>query len=207
MRFLDKLGDTLILSLLWLVCSLPLVTIGASSTALYYATIKSIQNEGSVVKDFFRSFRQNFKQSLPLTLLGGGIFALLYADLRFLTVGQPANMQGFVGTAGFLTIAILSYAYPLLARFEWNLGGLLKTSVLMSIAHLPKTVMIVVMNAAPILLLLWRTDLFFRLIPLWTFVWTGGIARLNSHMFLKMFEKITPKQTEKLKSLAEESSK
>lgn len=196
MHFLEKLGDTLILSLLWLGCSLPLVTIGASTTALYYATIKSICGEGAVWKDFFYSFRQNFKQSLSLTLLGSAIFALLYVDLRFLTVGYLRSVQVFVGMAGFLTMAILSYAHPLLAWFEWTVGELLKTSVLLSVANLPKTVMIVVMNAAPMLLLLWQTDWFIRLIPLWICLWTGGIARLNSHMFLKMFEKITPKQND-----------
>lgn len=197
MRFLEKLGDILILSVLWVICSIPVFTIGAASTALYYATIKSILGEGSVGKDFFHAFRRDFKQSLVLTLFGGVIFGLLYVDMRFVIAGGqnvPNYMQSLVGIAGFVTLAILSYAFPLLARFEWSMGGLMKTAMILGIARLPQTVVIVTLNAAPILLLLWRTDLFLTLFPIIAAVWIGGIARLNSHMFLKMFQLMGPKQ-------------
>jgi uncharacterized membrane protein YesL len=58
------------LNLLWLVCSLPIVTIGASTTALYYVTLKIAENEeGDITQQFFRSFKANFKQATVLWLI------------------------------------------------------------------------------------------------------------------------------------------
>ena len=61
---LNRLSDLVILNVLWFICCLPIVTIGASTTALYYVTIKIVNDEDAyVAKNFFKSFRQNFLQS------------------------------------------------------------------------------------------------------------------------------------------------
>ena len=73
MNFLTIVCDIVILHFLWLLTSLPILTIGASTTALYYTTMKCIRNgQGGVVKLFFKSFRENFKQAT-----GIGVLALL----------------------------------------------------------------------------------------------------------------------------------
>lgn len=62
--FLNRLADLLLLNILWLITSIPLLTIGASTTALYYVTLKCVRNEENyIVRSFFRSFRQNFRQA------------------------------------------------------------------------------------------------------------------------------------------------
>ena len=64
MRVLTKIADTVWLNILFLICSIPIFTIGASITALYYVSFKTIKDEeGYITKDFFRSFKENFKQS------------------------------------------------------------------------------------------------------------------------------------------------
>ena len=61
-RFIGKLGDLIILNILWMITSIPIVTIGASTTALYYVTLKLVRDEdGYTIKSFFKSFRDNFK--------------------------------------------------------------------------------------------------------------------------------------------------
>ena len=68
MSFFNKLTDLLFLNILWLVCSLPIITIGASTTAMYYVSITSIRmGDGYVAKRFFKSFVDNFKQA---TIIG-----------------------------------------------------------------------------------------------------------------------------------------
>ena len=66
MRFIGKFWDVLILNILWLICSIPVFTIGAATTAVYYVTLKLARDDdGYTIRSFFRSFRQNFRQERP----------------------------------------------------------------------------------------------------------------------------------------------
>lgn len=70
MKFLSKVSDICIISILWLICCLPIVTIGASTTAAYYTMVKVVKREiGTLHKEFFRSFRMNFKDSIVINLI------------------------------------------------------------------------------------------------------------------------------------------
>ena len=61
-RFIGKLGDLILLNILWTICSIPIFTIGASTTAVYYVTLKLVRDEdSSTIKGFFHSFKSNFK--------------------------------------------------------------------------------------------------------------------------------------------------
>ena len=75
-RFIGKFGDLIILNVLWFVCSIPIFTIGASTTAVYYVTLKLARNDdGYTIRSFFKSFKENFKQAtiIWLILLAGAI--------------------------------------------------------------------------------------------------------------------------------------
>ena len=88
-RFIGKLGDLVLLNLLWLVCCIPVFTAGAATTAVYYVTLKLVRDEDdSTIKSFFRSFIQNFKQATAiwlLILLAGSLvaFDLWFTDSCF----------------------------------------------------------------------------------------------------------------------------
>ena len=88
-RFIGKLGDLIILNILWIVCSIPVFTAGASTTAVYYVTLKLVRDEDdSTIRSFFRSFKSNFKQATAiwLILLAAGI--VLGFDFWFFVSGQ-----------------------------------------------------------------------------------------------------------------------
>lgn len=91
MRFkgMEKVGDLLLVNLLFVVCSLPVVTIGASATAMYYVLGRIRRQEGTVTKDFFRSFRENFRQA---TLYWG---ALLLVALAVLELPTDFGLDGY----------------------------------------------------------------------------------------------------------------
>ena len=69
-RYIGKFGDLILLNVLWIVCSIPIFTIGASTTAVYYVTLKLVRDEdGYTFRSYFRSFKENFKQATAIWLL------------------------------------------------------------------------------------------------------------------------------------------
>ena len=125
-RFMEKLGDVVLLNLIWLLCCLPVVTIGVSTTALFYVTRKiSIGEEYQIGHDFFHSFRANWRQSTILWLGLLAIFAVAAANLwiGLHTDSGLGNICRGVG-AVFLMIWLMEvgYAFPLLARYDYQLG-------------------------------------------------------------------------------------
>ena len=69
-RFIGKLGDLMILNILWVICSIPIFTMGASTTAVYYVTMKLVRgDDGYTLRNYFKSFKENFKQATVIWLL------------------------------------------------------------------------------------------------------------------------------------------
>ena len=148
-----ELGETIFhlmsLNILWILCSLPIVTIGASTTALNYTCIKLRRDEGdSFIKMFFRSFAQNIRQAL---ILWTGMLAVLIILFAFLiqmigniNAGSRISVFGAV-FAVFLMILLLllfTFTFFVLARFENTLGRTLTNAVYLAIHHFPITVKI-----------------------------------------------------------------
>ena len=87
----SRIFDLMILGFLWILCSLPIITIGASSAALYYATVKSVKNRnGYAVQEFFRSFRQNLVPGMVLWLIILAVSVILRLNIGILM----ADMSG-----------------------------------------------------------------------------------------------------------------
>ena len=121
-RFMGRVADLMILNVVFLVCCIPVVTIGPAITALYYTTLKMVRNEESyIVKGFFHSFKQNLRQGIIINLILLAIGVLLFLDLRVVA----GNFQGIAGKAMYVVIwlgivlyaLIFVYIYPLLSRF------------------------------------------------------------------------------------------
>lgn len=139
------------LNLLWFVCSLPVVTMGAATTALYYVTLKIADSEeGDITQQFFRSFRQNFKQATVLWLIMLVIGIVLGTDIYVLrhlaatTSGVPAVLLtlclALVIVACIVYVFVLSYVFPLLSRVENTNLAMLRNSLLISLRYLSCTI-------------------------------------------------------------------
>ena len=143
MRFLSLMADLIFLNILWLVCSLPVVTIGASTTACYYVALRMTRGEYSVGRDFFCSFRQNFKQATVLWLILAFLGAFLVFDFQFLEVvtfpGQGV-VKVLLLALSALTIFTALYAFPLLAQFENKLKTTIKNALMLSFRHIFRTI-------------------------------------------------------------------
>ena len=153
-QILLKLCWSCYLNLLWFLCSLPIVTIGASTTALYYASLKLVREEdSSLTRQFFRSFRENFKQAtvLWLILLGVGLFLgadgyILY-HLRLSAAGPLAVMWtlilAVVIAASVVYVIVLLYVFPLLASVCNTNRAMLKNAFLIGTHYLVATILVV----------------------------------------------------------------
>ena len=122
MKVLSKIADTVWLNILFLICSIPIFTIGASTTALYYVTFKTIKDEeGYITKDFFRSFKSNFKQSTIVWLVLFVLYVVLGVELTILLRMNTSMANVGIVLAmipGLLILFVGLYVFPLLSRFE-----------------------------------------------------------------------------------------
>lgn len=148
MRFLTKLFDVMYLSILWFVFSIPIITIGASTTAMYYATVKVIRRDrGYIFQEFWKSFKLNFLQA---TL--SWIIIVVGTLLFFFNVKFALTLQGKAGTLltliyGFMGILVLGcgmYLFPVLSRFTMKFSQLIKISVFLFFKHIPRSLLMAV---------------------------------------------------------------
>jgi len=141
MSALNKVMDALLLGVLWFACSIPILTIGASSTAFYYAYHKSVrQKRGYAWQEFFYAFKSNFKQSTKMWLLIMGLTLFAIADLSFLSVymevipGAKILMGILFVFLAFVTMWGLC-VFPYQARFEDEAKAVLKNTAIIMAAN------------------------------------------------------------------------
>ena len=158
-QLLLKLCYACYLNLLWFVCSIPIVTIGASTTALYYSCLKIVRDEENHVgATFFRAFRENFKQStvLWLILLGIGLFLgtdgyILY-HLRKISEGPAAVMWtlilAVVIAAAIAYVIELLYVFPLVASVQNTNAAMLKNAFFVGTHYLFATILVFAVHFA-----------------------------------------------------------
>ena len=158
-QLLLKLCYACYLNLLWFVCSIPIFTIGASTTALYYTSLKIVRGEESYVgPTFFRAFRENFRQAtvLWLILLGAGLFLagdgyILY-HLRQSAEGTMAVVWtlalAIVIAAAVMYVIVLEYVFPLLASVTNTNRAMLKNAFLIGTHYLFATILVFAVHFA-----------------------------------------------------------
>lgn len=141
------------LNMIWIVCSIPIVTVGASTTALYYVMLKLARGEeGNVTSMFFRSFKENFKQAtvLWLIMLAGGIFlgldGYILVNLRKTAEGPFAAfwtiLLAVVIAAAVFYVIVLIYLFPLVASVRNTNRAMLKNSFLIGARYLFCTILV-----------------------------------------------------------------
>ena len=155
---MSRITDFIFLSLFWLLCSFPVVTIGASFAALYDASYRTFrQGEKNSWQRFFSVFRSNWKAGIVPTILFLAAFAgLVKAVIGIWNLAVAGTISWMLFSAGaFLAVVLLgmlSVLFPVLSRFENSLGGLIKNTILLSLANLPRTVGLGMLNAVCLLL-------------------------------------------------------
>ena len=161
----SKAADTLILCAIWLLCCIPIVTVGASSGALYYAYHKAIrQDKGHPYRAFFGAFKSNFWQSTGIWLLMLFFTAMSLATCYLLMVMRSSiPMTGvFVGMGMIIVFFMMAWGlilFPYQARFENKLSNVIKNSAVITAANILWAAALLILVAAGVLATLWNPAL------------------------------------------------
>ena len=196
MRFLSNATDLVALNLIWLICCVPVITIGPSTAAMHCVARDIAKGEWPpVLKTFFREFRSNFKQSLLvfLILLIPVCMAAAYL-LMFASGGlDHIPVLKYLCVLAVVIIALVcSYVYPLLAHFDNTVGNTLKNAFLLPLANPFLAVVVTALNLLPILVLLINPELFSRCVIFWMLVGCALTAVINAKMLGPFFARMTP---------------
>jgi Predicted integral membrane protein len=192
MVFLGKLFDVFVLSIIWLIVSLPIITIGASTTALYYSCVKAIRRErGYVLREFWHSFKTNFVNATILWIPYVLLSIIFVINIRF-SVNLHSNM-GFAllciySMLAFVLLSTGMYVFPVLSRFTLTRKQVLKTSFFMSLKHFPITLLLIIIVAA--------TTLGLYIMPPLAFFLPATSTIIFSFLMERILKKYTPKADE-----------
>jgi len=185
-----KLVDVFILHLFWVICCIPVVTIGPATIALYYALMKVVRDENPhYVKSYFRAFKENMKKGiivgLIFTVAGGllGFAIYFYVVMSNATSNTGWQVMKIVSIAfSVIYLFMLQYVYPLMARFENTIGQTLRNALYFSIKNLGWTVMMIVILITPYLVIYYT-----NFIPLFSIAY-GLVVFADSYILNKIFD-------------------
>lgn len=193
LKFLSRAFDVAYLNLLFVICCIPLITIGASATALYYCMLKiSRDSDSSITRMFFHSLKNNMKQGILLTLVFAGALVVLLVDIQACNVSGSAAagyFKMFLYVMCGLLAVIASFSFPMLAQFENTLKNILKNSLIMALSNFGYAFFVVALSLIPVLIFLLSPELFQQTAPLWFTCGFALIALINSKTFVKIFDK------------------
>ena len=146
-NFLGKMWDVIWLTLLWFVCSIPIFTIGASTTAFYYVGLKIVgDEEGYITKQFFHSFKQNFKQSTVIWLIMLVVGFVLGFNVKFyLSLNNKVSTVLMILILFMLWVYLmmLQYVFAVLSKFDNTIRNIFKFSFLIAIKKIGWTMLMI----------------------------------------------------------------
>lgn len=138
-RFLNRTGNIILATILWLVGCIPIVTIGASTAALYYTMVKSVRKEvGYVHAEFWRGFKLNFKKGVVATVLLLALGIILGLEMRLVFENGVEVSQIWYSLSGLLIllmVLVVLYLFPVMSRFDMKLGRLCMLAFVISIRY------------------------------------------------------------------------
>ena len=194
MRGMGRLADFIILNLLWVVCSIPIITIGASTTALNTVMLKLVKNEeGYIAKGFLKAFKENFKQSTIMWiifLLISIVFVVDFVSIKLMSDEIGGILQILFLFMGALLAAWMVYAFALQARFVNTVKNTLKNAMFLVFAKLPFTVLIVLLTVGPVLVTFLTVRTLVIGVMVWFFAGVSLVAWLNSYLLRFVFKKL-----------------
>ena len=187
---LGRILDFIFLSVLWIVCCIPIITIVPSTAALYYVMLKIARKEEiRPFFGFFHALKDNMKQGSILTLVFIAVVILLVFDYRIMSM--HAEAIGSVLKAVFLLLTILAaavmlYTFPLQAQFSNSVFRTLKNAILLALVKLPNTALLLLLHSIPAWAVLVAPEIVWKTLPLWLLLFPAAVAYLSSLRFVKI---------------------
>lgn len=195
---LTRIFDFILLNVLWLVCSLPVVTIGASTTALYAVMMKVAANEeGYILRGFLDAFRSNLKQSTAVWLILLAVGTVIGID--FMIVRRMPGKLAEVGTvllgaASFIYMVEVIFVFPLIARFENSTFQMMKNAILIPAVRFPFMALIMLVTGACLVLTFLNTTTILAGAVIWSLVGVSLLTYANSFLLSGMLRPFIEKE-------------
>ncbi len=174
-------ANLVLLNVLFLVCSLPVITFGASYGAMHTMLRKMDDGENVVVKGFFYAFKDQFKQTTVswIVLLIPGVWMFLEANMIIETKAElPVYLYVSFLVPVMVYLGYLPWVLIQASYFTCTQKQQLKNGLLFAVRLLPQTIVMIILNIFPLYCLLMRTVAFFRVWPLWLFFYFSGAGIL-----------------------------
>lgn len=200
MRGLSKITDLLWLNILAVICCIPIVTAGASITALYYVSLKMVKNEeGYLTQSFFKAFKNNFKKATVIWLILLSIILIIVADFWILMNLAPNSYIQYIRfpliVLAVYVILVSFYVFPLQAQFENTIRGTLKNAVLLTVSQFHYTIGFTLLHAFPVLLFVVFSNAILLLVTLFGLSGVVYIASIgHTNIYKKIFKHIEAAQ-------------
>ncbi|MBD5384583.1 MAG: YesL family protein [Ruminococcaceae bacterium] len=199
-EFISKFTDMVLLSLCWIVCSIPIVTVGASTAALYAVCFKMLKNEeGHVCRQYFSYFKSNFRQGtlswlilLPIGILIAYMIYLYYFGMSVMD-GAADVFAILVLVAAALYIITLTYVFACAARYENTPLQTVKNGIFIGLRFMGRTVILLAITIAIMFVALWNlTTMFIAVLLVPSF-----LTYVHGSFILKIFEKLEEERAER----------
>lgn len=197
MMSISRAADYVILNLLYILFCIPVITAGAAMTAKYYVAMKIVRGEEpSVFKSFWKSFRENFRQSTLIWLGAILLVAFLVWDGIVIMRMQTSSVNDAFKIAFIVLCVILLMSlhavFALLARFHVTIGGAIHNAILFSLSHVPQMLLLLVLEVLTYYVG-WHYMEWFILI--WV-IGTGITVYYGASMYAKNFAKVEERKSE-----------
>jgi uncharacterized membrane protein YesL len=188
MVLLGKMADLMIINILTILCSLPLITVGPAFRAAHYVCLKIVRDEECyIIRSYFKSFKENFVQGTLIWImilaaagiLAGDYFIITKSGLEFSRVLKIAII-----VVGVVVVFMTVYVFPSLAKFDNTIWATIKNSFLMSIWQFPKTILMLIIYVAPIILAIFV----YQAIPVVMLLGIAVPVYLSAMLYNKFFQ-------------------
>ena len=191
-RFFCSVADLIFVNMLMILCSLPLVTLGAAFAASHKICQNIILDEGGgVITPFFRAFKENFKQATITWLVSLLVLAGLGVNVYFLFVFYTGAARTLLlilfGFFAVLTVGISGLMFPLVVRYQNRLREHFRNALLLFIQKLPLALLIIAMNILPWMLSLLLPVFSIQSVPFWVLIGFGLLVLLETLLLKSTF--------------------
>lgn len=206
-QFLNKVADLMWLNILTLLCCIPVITVGAALTSAHYVALKLHRNEeGYITRDFFRSFKLNFKQSTAIWLLILLVLVVFSADFYIMNnveaVKIPTVLQVIIMAIAILFMFMVLWVFAVQSKFVNTITKTIKNAFALSVIQLPKTILMAILYVLPYVLCI----LSLRLFPVLLVLGISVPVYVSAMLYNKMFRRLEDKILERLEGEKDQTS-
>lgn len=191
-QFLEKVFNLMLANLLLMVCSIPIITFGASFTGMLQVVQDQIFDEDQpVIRRFFYAFRENFKQAtaawLVFLIFLAGMGCNILLIIIYLDGWIAQFLKIIVSMLVVLALCIMSYLFALMTRYHNTIRQHLNNSLILIVAKLPRTIVMVILNTSIFWIPFFSMQLFFKTIMFWIMIGFACISYFNMYLLFPVF--------------------